>query len=130
MSGHGEKLTRKQEQAIACLLAEPTVTAAANRCGVGEATLRRWLRDPQFQSAYRAARRSVLDVAIASLHQAGTDAVAALRRAVNSGQPGVEVRAAGIILDHVLGTLDRMDVEERLQRLELLPQVRNATKQA
>ena len=51
MTGHGEKLTRKQEQAIACLLAEATLTAAASHCGIGEATLRRWLRDPQFEAA-------------------------------------------------------------------------------
>jgi len=34
MNGHGEKLTRKQEQAIASLLIESTFTAAATRCGV------------------------------------------------------------------------------------------------
>ena len=39
MSGHGEKLTRKQEAAIAALLLQPTITAAAAAVGIGEATL-------------------------------------------------------------------------------------------
>ena len=70
MNGHGEKLTRKQEQAIALLLTESTLTAAATRCGVGESTLRRWLQDPEFNAAYRSARRSVVDAIVAGLQRA------------------------------------------------------------
>jgi hypothetical protein len=36
VSGHGEKLTRKQEQAIAALQAEPTVAAARTNLGRAE----------------------------------------------------------------------------------------------
>jgi hypothetical protein len=57
MTGHGEKLTRKQEDAIAALLDAPTVAAAAGKAGIGERTLRRWLRIAEFQSAYRRERR-------------------------------------------------------------------------
>lgn len=123
MNGHGEKLTRKKEQAIAALLLEPTLVAAAWRCGVGESTLWQWLQDPQFNAAYRSARRSVVDAVVAGLQQAGADAVACLRRNLNFGQPGAEVRAAGVVLDHVLGTLDRLDLEERLGRLEAMPEL-------
>jgi len=130
MRGHGEKLTRKQEQAIATLLTEPTLGVAAAKCGVAESTLWRWLRRPDFQSAYQLARRSVVDAAVANLQQAATEAVACLRRNLTCGNPGVEVRAAGVVVDHVLGTLDRLDLEERLQRLEALPQVRDASDRA
>jgi hypothetical protein len=40
MAGHGEKLTRKQEAAIAALLSEPTVEAAAARAEIGHQTLK------------------------------------------------------------------------------------------
>ena len=56
MSGHGEKRSRKQEQAIASLLREATLESAAQAVGVGESTLRRWLQQPEFHRAYRAAR--------------------------------------------------------------------------
>jgi hypothetical protein len=128
MKGNGERSMRKREQAIAALLTEPTLAAAANRSGVGETTLWRWLQDPGFQNAYASARRSVVDAAIANLQQAATEAVACLRRNLNCGQVGAEVRAAGVILDHVLGVLDRLDFEERLRRLEALPEVRNGQK--
>ena len=47
-SGHGEKLTRKKEQAIVALLTEPTITRAADSAGIAEATLRRWMRLDEF----------------------------------------------------------------------------------
>ncbi|MBI3909994.1 MAG: hypothetical protein HY320_03565 [Armatimonadetes bacterium] len=61
MSGHGAKLPRKREQAIAALLAEPTVGAAAGAAGVGYATLRRWLALPEFDAEYRAARLEAVE---------------------------------------------------------------------
>jgi hypothetical protein len=60
MTGHGEKLSRKREQAIAALLTQPTIAAAAKMAGIGERTLRRWLKLPEFASAYDAARREVV----------------------------------------------------------------------
>lgn len=126
MKGHGEKLTRKQEQAVAALLAEPTLAAAAVRCGVGQTTLWRWLQDQAFNEAYRSARRTVVDGTIATLQQAAGEAVACLRRNLNCGRPGVEVRAATTILEQVLGTADRADLEARLRRLEALPEAQGA----
>jgi len=125
MKGHGEKLTRKQDQAVAALLAEPTLAAAAARCGVGQTTLWRWLQDPAFNEAYRSARRTVVDATIATLQQAAGEAVACLRRNLTCGRPGVEVRAATTILEQVLGTSDRADLEARLRRLEALPEAQS-----
>ena len=43
MTGTGK--ARKREEAIAALLEQPTITAAASAAGIGEKTLRRWLAD-------------------------------------------------------------------------------------
>jgi hypothetical protein len=51
MSGHGEKLTRKQEQAIAAMLSEANVEQAAAKAGVSYATLRRRLSWPPAAAA-------------------------------------------------------------------------------
>lgn len=57
MKGHGAKLERKQEEAIAALLTHRTVEEAARSIDIAPSTLLRWLKDPDFDAAYREARR-------------------------------------------------------------------------
>jgi hypothetical protein len=56
MAGHGSKLDRKQEEAIAALLTHRNIEEAAGAAGIGARTLLRWLKIPEFQAAYRQAR--------------------------------------------------------------------------
>ena len=58
MVGHGAKFGRKKEEAIAALLTQPSIEQAARVAGVGPKTLLRWLKLPEFQAAYREARRA------------------------------------------------------------------------
>jgi hypothetical protein len=58
MIGHGAKFGRKKEQAIAALLTETNAKEAARAIGIGSATLLRWLKEPEFDAAYREARRA------------------------------------------------------------------------
>lgn len=118
MKGHGEKLSRKQEAAIAAPLACPTIGEAATQAGVGEVTLWRWLKRPQFQAGYRLARRRVVEAAIGRLQHAATEAVATLQRNLTSGAPSVEVRAAKAILDQATKAIELMDLVERVEVLE------------
>ncbi len=53
-------LTPPQERAIIALLNEQTVGRAAAAAKVGQRTLYRWLREPEFSRAYRQARRTPL----------------------------------------------------------------------
>jgi transposase-like protein len=53
MAGHGEKLGRKQEEAIAALLSQRNIEEAARAAGVGTRTLIRWLKLPEFGKEYR-----------------------------------------------------------------------------
>jgi len=99
MKGHGEKLTRKQEQAIAALLSEATVASAAEKAGVSEVTLWRWLKLDDFISSYREARREVVEKAIAQLQQSSWAASTTLVRLLGSGSDSVRLRAAQTILD-------------------------------
>jgi hypothetical protein len=116
MPGH---LSARQEKAIAALLTEPTIAAAAKKAGIGEATLYRWLaEDEHFENAYRAARRSAVEGAIGGLQRASEGAVSALERNLTCGLPSVEVRAAVSILDYSLRGIDRYDILERLETLE------------
>jgi transposase-like protein len=118
MIGHGEKLSRKKEQAVLALLSSPSISEAAKAVGISEATLWRWLQRSDFQHAYREARNRLIEQALARLQQATGEAVATLRRNLTSGKASVEVRAAQIILEQATKAIELYDLEERLARLE------------
>ena len=120
MAGHGEKLGRKQEEAIAALLSQRNIEDAARVAGVGTRTLLRWLQLPEFASAYREARRSAYSQSIARLQQASSAAVATLMKImVDTNAPAsTRVRAADSILDHGAKAIEMEDIEVRVAELE------------
>jgi hypothetical protein len=118
MKGSSEKLTRRQEAAIAALLSEATVSAAAEKARVGEVTLYRWLKQPEFVAAYREARREVHEKAVAQLQQSSWAASTTLIRLLASGSDSVRLRAATVILDQANKGIELLDFEERLAALE------------
>jgi hypothetical protein len=112
------KQGRKQEAAIAALLTEPTHAAAASKAGVSEPTLQRWLRDPGFSRAYRAARSAVFEVAIGKLQRIAASAADRLEANLTCGKPAAEIAAARAILEHARDGIELYDVVERLAALE------------
>jgi hypothetical protein len=111
-------MTRKQDAAIAALLTEPTIEAAALKAEVAYSSLRGWLRLPDFQAAYRAARRSVVEAALARLQQATGAAVDTLQRNLTCGKSGDEIKAAVAVLDHAVKAVEVLDLAERIAALE------------
>ena len=110
MSGHGEKLTSKQEAVIAALLTEPTQAAAAAKAGVSEATVGRWLRLAPFRSAYRACRRQLVEAAVGRIQAAAGQAVDTLLAVAKEGAKDSDrVRAAVALLDHAFRGLTEGD---------------------
>jgi hypothetical protein len=121
MSGSNDSLTPSQHAAVAALLTEKTQVQAAKAAGVAEQTLRRWLAtDQAFLTAYRAARRQVMDSVVGRLQQAAATAVDALERNLTCGKPGDEIRAAVAVLDHAARGLELGDLMERVEELERL----------
>ena len=120
MSGHGDKLSRKQEQAIVALIAQPTIPAAAAVAGVSDATLWRWLQRPDFIRAYREARRQVVEQALGEVQAATTDAVRTLREVMTDpvSPASSRVAAARAVLDTALRAVELMDLETRIADLE------------
>src|SRR5262245_11792553 len=110
----GSKFDDRMELAIAALLTQPTHAEAARTAGVSEATLQRWLRQPDFVTEYRAARRAVVEGAIAKVQAIAGEAVAALRRNLTCGSPSVQVRAALGILDIAAKGVELTDLAERV----------------
>ncbi len=120
MKGHGEKMGRHQEQAIAALLRSPTISGAAESIGIGEATLWRWLQNPGFDEAYRRARQQAVDQAIAQLQQATGLAVATLQEVQRDtdAPASSRVTAAKTVLEMALKLRESEELEARLSALE------------
>src|SRR4029453_10303841 len=116
MSGHGEKLTHKQERAIAALLVAPSITAAAQQIGVNENTLLRWLKDAAFQTTYRDARRAVVQHAIVQVQRATGEAVETLRNVMQDSESPASARvsAAKAVLDTAIKAIEVEDLEARI----------------
>jgi transposase-like protein len=55
MTGHGAKFARKKEEAVAALLSQRNVEEAARVVGIDAKTLLRWMKEPEFDAAYRVA---------------------------------------------------------------------------
>jgi hypothetical protein len=111
VEGHGQKLTSKQEALIAALLTERTYAAAAARAGVGQTTMYRWLRLDVFRTAYRRARRELVDRAIGRVQATTGQAVEILLDVARNGRrDGDRVRAANSLLEHAFRGLTDADL--------------------
>jgi len=120
MTGHGSKFGRKMEGAIAALLTRPSIEDAARVAGLGEKTLRRWMREPQFNLHYLRARREGVSQAIARMQQAsGVAGTVALKLMTDLSTPAaVRLRAAEFVFDRAIKGIELEDFEARLAELE------------
>jgi hypothetical protein len=91
---------------------------AATKASISESTMLRWLADPAFQARYRAARRAVVETAVAGLQQATGEAVETLRRNLKCSIPAAEISAAKAVLDFSLKAIELTDLAERVEQLE------------
>ena len=120
MKPPGGKFGRKKEEAIAALLTQRNIEEAAKVAGIGANTLLRWLKVPEFQTAYREARRAAFGQAIARLQQ-GTSAAATtlLKLLIDQNTPAsVKARVADSIFNHAAKAIQIEDIEARVAALE------------
>jgi hypothetical protein len=120
MAARGSTLVRKQEEAIAALLTQRNIEEAARESGISVRTLLRWLKEPEFDKAYREARRAVFKQSVARMQQACGAAVTTLLKVmVDPTTPAsTRIRAADSILDHSEKSIEIEDIEARVADLE------------
>jgi len=114
-------LTPKQHKALAALLSEPTVTAAAAKVGIGERTLHTWLHEPAFDAAYTALRHDAVGLAVGRLQHATGLAVDALVEVLDIRTPAraaVRVSAAKVIIEYAIRFRELDELESRIAALE------------
>jgi len=102
------------------LLSHRSIEEAARATGVAEKTLRRWMQEPDFDAAYRAAKRASFGQSIARLHHLSSAAVSTLGKVMlDAATPAsTKVRAADSILDHTVKAIETEDILARLSALE------------
>ena len=120
MTGHGAKFGRKKEDAIVALLTTRTIEEAARAVKVSPKTLLRWQKEPEFDLAFRAAKRAAFGQAIGRLHQLSSAAVSTLGKVMLEGgtPPSTKVRAADSILNHTIKAIENEEIEARVSALE------------
>ena len=120
LKGHGSKFGRKKEEAIAALLSQRNLEEAARSIGVAPNTLLKWQKLPEFDTAYREARKAAYRQAVARLQQ-GTSAAATtlLKTLIDPAAPAsVKVRAAEAIFNHAAKAIEIEDIDARVAALE------------
>jgi hypothetical protein len=110
--------TANKEKSLAALLESATIKAAAQKCGLSEKTLRRYLDDAEFQKEFRAARRGVFEQNIVRLQSLHADAVDTLKRNLTCEIPSSEIRAAQIVIEASRKDFETLDILQRLEQLE------------
>jgi len=120
MSASSQKIGRKQEEAIVALLAQRSVDEAARVAKISSRTLYRWLNEPEFDRAFRRARRTAFSQSVARLQQGSSAAATTLLKTMidPSTPASVRVRAAECILNHSAKAIELEDIEARLAELE------------
>ena len=120
MKGHGSKFGRKKEAAIAALLSQRTLEDAARTVGIAVSTLLRWQKDPEFDAAFRVARRAAYGQTTARLQQGSSAAATILMKVMldQNTPASTRVRAAEIIVNQAAKALEIEDIEARVSELE------------
>jgi hypothetical protein len=106
------------EVALEALLTSATVAAAAAKAGVGERTLRGWLKRADFSAEYRARRVQLLDGAVKVLQAAAAKAVGTLVRKLDAPKDADALKAAQLILDQAFRGTELLDLARQVEELK------------
>jgi hypothetical protein len=107
-----------REKALIALLETTSVRQAAEKCGLSERTLFKFLEDADFKAEYRNARRQTVESAIAKIQNAASAAVERLADLMHCENPVVEARCAQIIYENSVKGMEMLDLSERLEEIE------------
>lgn len=115
-----ENINVKQEKAIMALLTEPTIKQAADRAGVGETTLYRWMQEEAFDKAFKEARKMALNQTVSRLQQTTTDAVETLQSIMRDERASANSRvsAAKTVLEMAFKAFELQDLAAKVEEME------------
>ncbi|MDY6876794.1 MAG: hypothetical protein SWK90_11425 [Chloroflexota bacterium] len=115
-----DRLSTNQRKALKALLECSTIRAAAESCGLGEATLYRYLRDDTFKAELRKRQDGIVSSVTAALVGLAGESVKTLRDILDSktASDSVKVRAALGWLAQMRQSVELADLAARVEALE------------
>jgi hypothetical protein len=124
--GHGAKTVAVRDQAILALLSERTIGKAAQRCGVNESTLRRWLADDAtFKADYKAARTATYEMGMRRIQVLTGRAIETLEELLDEKEhPAVRLGAARTVMEISTHQYDADTILRKLAEIEAVQQRR------
>lgn len=113
-------LSPRQERALQAVVSHPTLKEAALAAGVSDATLWRYMKDPEFERRLREARRVAVGHAAVRLQGATGEAVAVLRELMTrvEAPPAARISAARAVIDYSFRAVEMDELRARLRELE------------
>jgi hypothetical protein len=118
--GHGAKPEAVREAAILALLTEKSIQLAAERCGVNERTLRRWLTDdPAFKAEHETARRALYEIGMCRIQALTARGVETLEELLDAKKfPAVRLGAARTLVELGIHQHDTETIMKKLEEIE------------
>lgn len=107
--------------AINALLSTTSIVEAANKAGIPERTLRRWLTEYEFLRALKNAQGEVINEATRALLGRVNKAIQTIDSLMDDGsQPGasIQLRSANCVLEQSVRFYENMVLVERMNKLE------------
>ena len=109
--------TPRKEKALQALLVSRTRAEAAKAAGIGESTLREYMKDPEFSAAYKHAAACIMDGATRQLQQNLTAAIDRLAQIVADDEENsmAQISASKTLLDYGLRFTEFNDILKMLE---------------
>lgn len=120
MSGENVRLEGNQERVLRALLVEPTFKRVADKSGVSERQIYRYLNDETFKSALKDAQAGALELAVARLGGLLQRALDVLGEDMTqlTFDRRLRQKASEIVLRHHVALLEFASLEQRVAELE------------
>lgn len=115
-----ETLSPKQVKFLTALVSARSVEQAAAMADISKTTAYRWMREPDFTTALREARRECFQDVLRRVQGAASEAIEGLRAVMHNpgASDSARTRACEIILSTACRAFELFDLDERIARLE------------
>lgn len=115
-----DRLSARQQRALAALLAAPTAKQAAEMANISERQMKRYRADTNFRAAYQEAQTELLEGAVNQSRRSLTGALTALAEIAEDANapPAARVSAARAVIELCLKLGEQHDILQRIDELE------------
>lgn len=108
------------EIVISALLTEPTISKAAEKCGLSQRQIYERMKEGGFKQEYRQAKRSVLESVANTLQSRLTTAVETAIQIMQDSEnsPQIRLNACNLIFNQCQKLTETVDIISRVENLE------------